>query len=97
MLCPNCHKIIDEDAVVCENCDFDIKLYQETYNKLYYSKLNLLNKRENEISSLHNKTVEQSTSNTVHKPRCPYCNSDNLTRITSLDRAVNIAMFGLLE
>ena len=40
--------------------------------------------------------VVKVQSSDVHKPRCPYCNSENLTRITSFDKALNIAMFGLL-
>ena len=37
-----------------------------------------------------NKIVDDNT------PKCPYCNSSNLKRITTTAKVVNIAMFGLL-
>lgn len=30
------------------------------------------------------------------RPRCPYCGSQNTTKITATAKAVNTAMFGLL-
>ncbi len=95
--CPECKLEIDDEKNICENCGFDLLLYKQVYKKIYDEKIRQLNKSEmeKEHPQIEYKTVIAQT-NTVHKPRCPYCNSENLTRITSFDRAVNIAMFGIL-
>ena len=90
MICPDCQTEINDNSSICENCGFDIKLYKETYNRIYNRKLKQIQNESN------NSSVSDSTNNAVHKPRCPYCNSESLTKITSLERAVNVAMFGLL-
>lgn len=95
--CPECQCEMDDEKKVCENCGFDLFLYRQAYEKIYNAKIQELNKAEmvKEQPKIEYRTVETQT-NTVHKPRCPYCNSENLTRITSFDKAVNIAMFGIL-
>ncbi len=95
--CPECQCVIGDENKVCEKCGFDLLLYKQVYEKLYDAKMKELNEVEmvKEQSKIKNKTVEGQTY-TVHKPRCPYCNSEDLTRITSFDKAVNIAMFGIL-
>ncbi len=95
--CPECKCEVDEEVKVCEKCGFDLLLYKQAYKKIYDAKIQELNKSEmaNELPKIEYKTVE-AQANTVHKPRCPYCNSENLTRITSFDKVVNIAMFGIL-
>ena len=95
--CPECKCEIGDEKNVCEKCGFDLLLYKQVYKKIYDDKIRELNKSEmiKEQPQIEYKKVNIQ-SNTVHKPRCPYCNSENLTRITSLDKAVNIAMFGIL-
>lgn len=102
MICPNCNQEAKEDSVICEFCGFDIALYNETYQRIYQEKINKLNREEREkdkpkityISSPE--PISCSDNNSVHKPRCPFCNSENLTKITTAERAINAAMFGLL-
>lgn len=92
--CPECGCEIDDEKSVCEECGFDLLLYKQAYKMIYDEKMRELNKSEMAKEQPH---IEYRTEvHTVHKPRCPYCNSEDLTRITSFDRAVNIAMFGLL-
>lgn len=95
--CPECQCEIDEEKNVCENCGFDLLLYRQVYQEIYDAKIEELNKSERvkEQTQIEYRAVAIQ-SNNVHKPRCPYCNSENLSRITSFDKAVNIAMFGIL-
>lgn len=95
MLCPKCKSEIPDNSKECLNCGLDIALYNETYQRLYQRKLNELECDEQQIYN-HTLNGTAYSSNAVHRPRCPYCNSDSLTRITSMDKVVNIAMFGLL-
>lgn len=96
MICPECKSYVSEDAIICDKCGFDLALYRQVYDEIYDEKIKKLNEEENFIDQspkMHKTTVYNES---VHKPRCPYCNSENLTKITSLDRAVNIAVFGIL-
>lgn len=95
--CPECKYGIDDEKNVCEKCGFDLLLYKQVYKKIYDDKMRELNKAEmiKEQPQIEYKMVNIQ-SNTVHKPRCPYCNSENLSRITSFDKVVNIALFGIL-
>lgn len=95
--CPECKCEVNDEKKLCEKCGFDLLMYKQTYKKIYEAKIRELEKSETarEQPKIEYKTVEVQ-ANTVHKPRCPYCNSENLTRITSFDKAVNIAMFGIL-
>lgn len=95
--CPECKCAVNDDKKLCEKCGFDLLLYEQAYKKIYEAKIRELEKSETarEQPKIEYKTVEVQ-ANAVHKPRCPYCNSENLTRITSFDKAVNIAMFGIL-
>lgn len=97
MQCPECKCEIGDEKKVCEKCGFDLLMYKQAYKRIYDAKIQELNKSEmvKEQPEIKQKTVEVQ-ANTVHKPRCPYCNSENLTRITSFDKAINIAMFGIL-
>lgn len=95
--CSDCKCEVDDEKNVCEKCGFDLLLYKQTYKKIYDSKIEELNesKLPKEQPQIKREVVKVQSSD-VHKPRCPYCNSENLTRITSFDKALNIAMFGLL-
>lgn len=48
------------------------------------------------LSQFKTAQVQQERVEDNNKPKCPYCNSSNLKRITTTAKAVNIAMFGLL-
>lgn len=93
--CPECKQEVNEGLEVCDKCGFDLALYQKEYERIYNEKLRRLNDNKNQ--QFNSQIVYQdSLSQKVHKPRCPYCNSENLTRITAMDKAINIAMFGVL-
>ncbi|GFI44866.1 hypothetical protein IMSAGC019_00174 [Lachnospiraceae bacterium] len=95
--CPECKCEINDEKKLCDKCGFDLLLYKQAYEKIYEAKIQELNKSEmaKEQPQIVYKTVE-TQANSVHKPGCPCCNSEDLTRITFLDKAVNIAMFGIL-
>ncbi len=96
MICPECKHDVNDQASVCDICGFELELYKQAYEKIYKEKLQRLNEFEtmkNQPQVVY-KTVSLPTQ-AVHQPRCPYCNSEDLTRITSVDKAVNIALFGL--
>ncbi len=88
MTCPNCKNDIPENSTICKFCSFDIVAFNKIYKELYCKKMKTLNDE--------NVPKQNTNSTIVHKPRCPYCNSEDLHRITSMDKVINIAMFGLL-
>lgn len=91
--CPECKQMIDNTVKECPHCGFDIQLYQSIYNDIFEKKL-----RKERASKQNNITedISYKIQHTYITPKCPTCGSTDLTKITSLDRAVNIAMFGLL-
>lgn len=96
MICPECNKEVNDNAKMCEFCKFDLEMYKQAYNRIYAEKLGELNATENAKNQPQIIYTSTTQNVGVHKPRCPYCNSENLTKITSFDKVVNIAMFGLL-
>lgn len=94
--CPECKCEVDDEVNICEKCGFDLLLYRQVYERIYNQKIQALNKAEVDENNSQEKTKSvMIQSHDVHRPRCPYCNSENLTRITAFDKAVNIAMFGV--
>lgn len=93
--CPECKCEVNDKVNICEKCGFDLLLYRQAYERIYNQKIQDLNKLQvlEDDSRIKYKTVV-TQSHSVHKPRCPYCNSEDLTKITSFDKVVNIAMFG---
>lgn len=94
--CPECKNEVDDGAYLCEKCGFDLELYKQAYERIYNEKIQRLNESERE--NVQPQIVyrgEEVQAQSTYKPRCPYCNSDNLTRITSFDKAVNIALYGI--
>ena len=86
MLCPECNNEVDDNLSICPHCGFDLALYNKFFDRIYATKLNQLNK-ENNFSTLD--------GDTAAVPRCPYCGSSDLDRITSIEKVANIALFGL--
>lgn len=96
MICPECKCEISEGASACKQCGFDLAMFKEAYERIYAEKIRKLNESENPHKQIHINNQTHVLAQGVHKPRCPYCNSENLSRITSFDKAVNIALFGIL-
>ncbi len=94
--CPECKIILKDDIQFCPNCNFNISLYKLTYFKILNQKLEEYNnnqyKEEHENYKVNNNV---DISNDVGIPRCPTCGSTKLTKITTADKALNIALFGL--
>ena len=88
--CPECKRKIDSVVKKCPFCGFDIQLYQASYERILEKKL-----QEYKTSMQGDRTDTQMQCNSG-APRCPTCGSSNLTKITTIDRAINIAMFGIL-
>lgn len=93
MTCPECKCEMDNYADVCDNCGFDLKMFKESYNKIYTNKLNNYNKEEDMKNAPQVQIIKENDF--IHLPRCPYCGSTDLHKITSVDKVVNIALFGL--
>ncbi len=95
--CPECEAQVNDEDLVCPKCGFDLIMYKNEFSRIYNEKLKKLDESSKpQIQQQIIYHTEKSQSQNVHKPRCPYCNSENLTRITSLDKVVNIALFGVL-
>lgn len=95
-ICPGCKKEINENATRCSYCGFDIKLYTQKVQEIYNRKLQEFENEERKNNSTASNYIGQTEKGTkVHEVRCPFCNSSDLTRITAVDKAVNIALFGL--
>lgn len=47
---------------------------------------------EEYFNRINQHTIKQSTKHNIH---CPYCNSSNVTKIGTVNRAVSVGMFGV--
>ena len=91
MVCPDCRRQVDDSLETC-SCGFDLKTFKAQYAKIYQRKLAALNNR----STGQEVAMQQQASPMVPgRPRCPFCGSYDLKKITATDKVVNIALFGL--
>ncbi len=78
--CPLCGKEYLKPQRYCEKCDLHLVRLSQ-YEKLKINPVDF--KQAQEKREQQNKTL------------CPYCNSTNVTKISTLDRAISVGAFGL--
>lgn len=91
MVCPDCRRQVDDSLETC-SCGFDLRTYKAEYEKIYQRKLAALNNRS---TSIQQQTQTTASPLVPGRPRCPFCGSEKLQKITAGDKVVNIALFGL--
>lgn len=109
--CPECNHEISDKCDKCIHCGYPIidnnRILSDEVCPLCKNNLHVANGIEDKCSvcgyvfnaeecrekDTHWSMVHPSTSNT---PKCPICQSTNLTKISSTSKAVKIATFGLL-
>ena len=98
--CPECGVEVADTLSECPNCGFDIEMYQEAYVKILNEKMKHEVKciaDSQDVFRSNNRTKDNVyIDNLKIIPKCPTCGSTNLTKITTMDRAMNIALFGIL-
>lgn len=81
--CPKCKRKFPKMFIKCSKCNFQlVKLSNE--NRQLDKKMNEINKQTQEYQ-------EQQTS----KVKCPYCNSTDVSKISTAGRVVSVGLFGL--
>lgn len=84
LICPMCKKKYDVSIKKCPDCGVYLSSIKRNLNPP-------MNKQDSNIVKI---SAEQHSSNI---PKCPTCGSTNIKRITTLNRAVSIGVFGILS
>lgn len=63
--------------------------------KIYNLSKNNLEAYQKQVIERQNAAKAMSTANEATRPECPYCHSHQTYKITSADKAMNIALFGV--
>ena len=104
-ICPICRSLYPEDFVKCDRCNEEL-IDNEVYKKWNDNKRNEYMRKykpmyKTEPSSV---TVNKLSVSIQHKqditqqqniPKCPICQSTNLSKITIVQKAGKIALFGI--
>ena len=104
-ICPICRSLYPEDFVKCDRCNEEL-IDNEVYKKWNDNKRNEYMRKykpmyKTEPSSV---TVNKLSVSIQHKqditqqqniPKCPICQSTNLSKITAVQKAGKIALFGI--
>lgn len=97
-ICPTCKSNLYETQVTMDEIKILFAVSHD--NKFLMSMIDLKESDpiEYQLKMSQFKTQVEQQKKTVedNTPKCPYCNSNDLKRITTTAKAVNIAMFGLL-
>lgn len=92
--CPECNKEVNSTCAVCPCCGFDLKMYKEMYRSILEKKIRDGEKNDTKTTEASGQLNINHTVN-YNVPRCPTCGSTSLEKITAVDKAVNIALFGI--
>ena len=104
-ICPICRSLYPEDFVKCDRCNEEL-IDNEVYKKWNDNKRNEYMRKykpmyKTEPSSV---TVNKLSVSIQHKqditqqqniPKCPICQSTNLSKITTVQKVGKIALFGI--
>lgn len=87
--CPNCGRVYNYGEEMefgqCKNCGYGLKKVEDV-KKVAHPELNPM---------LNNKHVIGYTSNSGNKPKCPTCQSTNVSKISGVKRWLTTGLFGL--
>lgn len=90
--CPNCGRTYTEfeNVYYCGNCNYRL-LKKEDVKEI---KNQNLSKREYKIIGMVPDPTKNTSKTTVV---CPYCHSDNTTKISNTSKALHTALFGIFS
>lgn len=105
--CPKCAGIYPNDFKLCPECNIeivDIKDFTYANRNLEHEEF-LRNHKDDkfdkaQLQKIHQQQLEQERQAEIERnkncvPRCPICNSTNLSKITTTKKAAKIALFGI--
>lgn len=89
LFCPICHAEVYQNETKCHMCGMSLKDDGSEHWKSV----------KNKADQIHVKEKEQqlkSQNKQAYIPKCPTCGSPDIVRISSMTKATNVALFGLL-
>lgn len=96
MRCPLCGKVYPANVKNCSNhtCKKQALISESEYNKQFHP---VKHKTYKDIANEHikNKKSEKQIEYMTHKPKCPICGSENLKKLSALDRGASAFVWGL--
>ncbi len=92
MKCPACGIQFDDNMSACPICGQTITAHYRAELKTIKELEDQKKKLEKEIKEKEQKQKELDSKK--YKPKCPTCDSENVERITTFDRALSFGVFG---
>ena len=104
-ICPICRSLYPEDFVKCDRCNEELidnevykkwndnkrNEYMKKYKPMYKTEPSSVTVNKLSVSIQHKQDITQQQ----HIPKCPICQSTNLSKITIVQKAGKIALFGI--
>ena len=104
-ICPICRSLYPEDFVKCDRCNEELidnevyKKWNDNKRNEYMKKYKPMYKTEPSSVTVNKLSVsiqhEQDITQQQNTPKCPICQSTNLSKITTVQKAGKIALFGI--
>ena len=104
-ICPICRSLYPEDFVKCDRCNEELidneiykkwndnkrNEYMRKYKPMYKTEPSSVTVNKLSVSIQHKQDITQQQN----IPKCPICQSTNLSKITTVQKAGKIALFGI--
>ena len=104
-ICPICRSLYPEDFVKCDRCNEELidnevykkwndnkrNEYMRKYKPMYKTEPSSVTVNKLSVSIQHKQAITQQQN----IPKCPICHSTNLSKITIVQKAGKIALFGI--
>ena len=104
-ICPICRSLYPEDFVKCDRCNEELidnevykkwndnkrNEYMRKYKPMYKTEPSSVTVNKLSVSIQHKQDITQQQN----APKCPICQSTNLSKITTVQKAGKIALFGI--
>ena len=104
-ICPICRSLYPEDFVKCDRCNEELidnevykkwndnkrNEYMRKYKPMYKTEPSSVTVNKLSVSIQHKQAITQQQN----IPKCPICQSTNLSKITIVQKAGKIALFGI--
>ena len=104
-ICPICRSLYPEDFVKCDRCNEELidnevyKKWNDNKRNEYMRKYKPMYKTEPSSVTVNKLSVfiqhKQDITQQQNIPKCPICQSTNLSKITTVQKAGKIALFGI--